>query len=284
MSLLAARALTRRFGDFTAVDRVGLTVGAGEVVGLIGANGAGKTTLIRLALGLLRPSEGEVTLFGEPPGLHTRRRLGYVPQSLGLYDDLTVEENLRFVAAAYGVGLHIDLQDLQKNSKRLVRDLSLGLQRRVAFAAAFLHAPDLLVLDEPTSGVGPVARLGLWDGIRGAAERGSGVLVTTHHMSEAEQCDRVVIMAAGRVVASGTMRELVGGAHVVETRSEHWAAVFNALDDAGFALTLKGTRVRAIDASTDAVVATLAERRITAEVAVVPASFEETFVTLTKAA
>jgi ABC-2 type transport system ATP-binding protein len=284
MSLLVARTLTRRFGDFTAVDRVDLTVGTGEVVGLIGANGAGKTTLIRMALGLLRPSEGQVTLFGEPPGLHTRRRLGYVPQSLGLYEDLTVEENLQFTAAAYGVGLHVDLQDLQKSRHRLVRDLSLGLQRRVAFAAAFLHAPDLLVLDEPTSGVGPVARVGLWDGIRGAAERGSGVLVTTHHMSEAEQCDRVVIMAAGRVAATGTMSELVGGTQVVETHSERWADVFNALDDAGFSLTLKGTRVRAIDASTDEVVAALAERRISADVSVAPANFEEAFVTLTKAA
>jgi ABC-2 type transport system ATP-binding protein len=284
MSMLIARALTRRFGDFTAVDRVDITVGAGEVVGLIGANGAGKTTLIRMALGLLTPSEGEVMLFGEPPGIGTRRRLGYVPQGLGLYDDLTVEENLRFTAAAYGAPPPVHFDDLDDSRDRLVRTLSLGTQRRVAFAAAFLHSPDLLVLDEPTSGVAPLARVRLWDGIRNAADRGCGVLVTTHHMSEAEQCDRVVIMASGRVVASGTMKDLAAGAHVVETRSERWEDVFNTLDGAGFSLTLRGTRVRVIDADVDRVRTALAHRGIVADTSVVPANSEETFVSLTRAA
>jgi ABC-2 type transport system ATP-binding protein/ribosome-dependent ATPase len=281
--MLLAENLTRRFGDFTAVDDANLTVDAGEVVGLIGANGAGKTTLIRMALGLLRPSEGEVLLFGEPPSISTRRRIGYVPQGLGLYEDLTVEENLSFVARSFGVEPNVDLATLG-GGNRLVRDLPLGLKRRVAFAAAFVHSPELLVLDEPTSGVGPLARTHLWDGIREAASRGAGVLVTTHHMGEAEQCDRVVVMVAGRVAAAGTMEELAGDSKVVEVQSDSWAEVFNALDDAGFSLALKGRRVRVIDASVEDVQSVLEERGIGAEPSLEAATFEETFVSMSRTA
>ena len=279
MNLLEVRSLTRRFGDVTAVDGVDLHVGAGEIVGLIGANGAGKTTLIRMALGLLRPSGGSVELFGEPPSRRSRTRLGYVPQGLGLYDDLSVEENLYFVATAFGIGSR-DLGPLAPLAKTLVGSLSLGVQRRVAFAAAFAHDPDLLVLDEPTSGVGPVARAGLWDDIHSASEGGAGVLVTTHHMSEAEQCDRVVVLTGGRLVAGGTLEEIIGRDRVVAVRSDDWAAVFGALDDAGFSASLVGTTVHVIDASSDAVEETLATQGISAHVTNAPATFEEAFVRL----
>ncbi|HEX8862722.1 MAG TPA: ABC transporter ATP-binding protein, partial [Actinomycetes bacterium] len=153
--LLQARGVTRTFGGLTAVDQVDLQVNAGEVVGLLGANGAGKTTLIRIVLGLLRPTAGEVRLLGEPPSRHSRARLGYVPQSLGLYDDLTVAENLAFTARAFGghPPERLDDPELEAARGELVAGLPLGLRRRLAFAAALGHQPELLVLDEPTSGV-----------------------------------------------------------------------------------------------------------------------------------
>jgi ABC-2 type transport system ATP-binding protein len=279
MSLLRTQSLTRRFGDVTAVDDVDLEVNPAEIVGLIGANGSGKTTLIRMALGLLRPSEGSALLFGEPPNRESRSRLGYVPQGLGLYDDLTVEENMRFATAAFGIE-GVDLGRLAPLSDTLVGSLSLGAQRRLAFAAAFAHEPELLVLDEPTSGVGPVARANLWDDIRTASEGGVGVLVTTHHMSEAEQCDRVVVMAGGRVVADGTLGDIVGHDRVVAVDSNDWAAVFGALDDAGFSASLIGTTVHVVDASSTAVEEALSARGISAEIRDAPATFEEAFVRL----
>ena len=283
MNLLEVRSVSKQFGDVIAVDSADLGVGPGEVVGLIGANGAGKTTVIRMALGLLRPSGGEVLLFGQRPGISVRRRIGYVPQGLGLYEDLTVRENLQFVARAFGFPPGEELDGFAERD-RLVGDLPLGVKRRVAFEAAFLHSPELLVLDEPTSGVGPLARTHLWDGIRAAAERGSGVLVTTHHMNEAEQCDRVVLMAAGRVVAAGGVDELVAGASVVEVRAGSWAEAFTALEEAGLSVALTGRRVRILDAGLDVVRSALDRRGIWAELSVEPATFEEVFVSLTTAA
>lgn len=284
MKLLDARGLTRTFGDFTAVAGVDLAVGPGEVVGLLGANGAGKTTFIRMALGLLRPSAGEIMLFGSAPSLAARRRIGYVPQSLGLYDDLTVEENLRFNAAAFGVRPRSLEGEPAAVKDRLVRTLPLGMQRRVAFVVAFSHAPDLLVLDEPTSGVGALARARLWEGIRSAADDGAGVLVTTHRMSEAEQCDRVAIMSSGRVVAGGALDEVTSGDKVVEVRTEHWADAFAALDDAGLTVALRGRSVRVLEAGREEVREVLEGCGIPAELETVPADFEEAFVALTRSA
>jgi ABC-2 type transport system ATP-binding protein len=160
--LAQSLAATRRFGRFTAVDAVDMQVGAGEVIGLLGANGAGKTTLIRMLLGLLRPSSGAVLLFGEPPSRDTRRRLGYVPQGLGLYDDLTPAENLTFAQSAFGEGSAVVPAELSRYAAVPVGRLPLGVQRRVAFTQALAHQPDLLVLDEPTSGADPMARARLW--------------------------------------------------------------------------------------------------------------------------
>ncbi len=206
--------VTRRFGDFTAVRAVSIAVRPGEIVGLLGANGAGKTTLIRMLLGLIPASQGQVRLFGAPPSRRTRQRIGYVPQGLGLYEDLTVAENLAFAAAVFGnrtAGLAADRTTWPRVP---VGRLPLGLQRRAAFVQALSHEPDLLILDEPTSGVDPLGRARLWQTIGDAARRGAGVLVTTHYMEEAGECDRLVIMADGDVVADGIADNIVGAAQL----------------------------------------------------------------------
>jgi ABC-type multidrug transport system ATPase subunit len=279
--LASAEGVTKRFGELLAVDGVDLRVAPGEVVGLIGANGSGKTTLIRMLLGLLPPTAGRIRLFGAPPSRRTRARLGYVPQSLGLYEDLTVGENLAFSTAAYGTRDAVLAGELAEVGAVLVRELPLGLRRRVAFAIALGHHPDLLVLDEPTSGVDPLQRARLWETIRASAEQGAGVLVTTHHLREAEQCDRLVVLASGRVVAAGSLAEVVGGAAAVEVRTGRWEAAFTALDGAGLQVSLVGRTLRVPDADPDAVARLLADAGVPADLGVVPASFEETFVVLT---
>lgn len=283
--LLAAHGLTRRFGSHTAVAAVDLEVATGEVVGLIGANGAGKTTLIRLALGLLRPSEGGVRLFGERPSLGTRARLGYVSQGLGLYRDLTVAQNLAFTAAVYGQGIDPGrafdhAPDLAAVSDRLVGELSLGIRRRVAFLSALSHAPDLLVLDEPTSGVDPLGRARLWGTIRATAEAGAGVLVTTHNLGEAAQCDRLVLLSAGCVVAEGTPTAIVGDAEVVQVDSTSWAQALDALDAAGLTTSLAGRSLRVTDATDEQVESALITAGLGGTVTRVRATLEERFVAL----
>jgi len=277
MSLVTAEGVARRYGDLMAVDGVDLTLAGGEVVGLLGANGAGKTTLIRLVLGLEHPTAGRVELFGEPPSRATRRRLGYVPQRLGLYDDLTPAENLAFAASVFGGGDGVGglPDDLRELADVPVGQLPLGVQRRMAFVQALAHDPELLVLDEPTSGVDPLARARLWETIRDTADHGAGVLVTTHYMEEAEECDRLVVMAAGRVVDQGTVAEIVGDARVVAVEADDWAAALAALDEAGISAALVGTRLRVPDAPPDQVRAALGDLR--ADVHAVPATLDERF-------
>ena len=255
--LAETRAVTRRFGSFVAVDAVDMAVRGGEVVGLLGANGAGKTTVIRMLLGLLRPTEGAALLFGAPPSRASRRRLGYVPQGLGLWDDMSVAENLAFVAAAFDSSPPPLDAELEAARDMLVRDLPLGLKRRLAFAAALAHGPELLVLDEPTSGVDPQARARLWETVHEVAAHGAGVLVTTHYLEETSQCDRLVIMAGGRVVAAGLETDIVGERTAVEVElapldgaqerpdaAAGWAAAFGALADAALPVALHGRTLR----------------------------------------
>jgi ABC-2 type transport system ATP-binding protein/ribosome-dependent ATPase len=275
MRALEARAVTRRFGDFTAVEGVDLLVDRGEIVGLLGANGAGKTTLMRIVLGLLQPSSGRVALFGSPPSRATRLRIGYVPQNLGLYRDLTVAENLRFAAGVYSVDA---APPPEGTGDVLVGDLPLGMQRRIAFAAALQHSPDLLVLDEPTSGVAPLARARLWERIRAAAADGAAVLVSTHAMDEARQADRLVLMHLGRVVGTGTETDIVAGSSAVVVRSRRWADAFTALEDAGIPASLSGDALRVPGADAQAVAAALTAAGIDAALDTAAATLEEAMV------
>ncbi|MDA8436920.1 MAG: ABC transporter ATP-binding protein [Actinomycetales bacterium] len=280
--LLRAVGASRAFGAVTAVDDVTMSVAPGEVVGLLGANGAGKTTLIRLLLGLLPATSGEVELLGGPPDRERRRRLGYVPQGLGLYGDLTVAENLAFAVNAYGAPVPGLPPSLRASSGLLVRDLSLGLQRQLAFLAALAHGPDVLVLDEPTSGVDPLARAALWDTIREQADRGVGVLVTTHYMQETAQCDRLLLMSRARLVAQGSVSDIIGTTTAYAVRTDDWAAAFAALNAAGEPVMLAGRDVRVADSDPVRLRGILSAAGLAADVRAVPATIEERMMALAR--
>ena len=205
--------LTRRFGDFVAVDHINFEVNEGEVVGYLGPNGSGKTTTIRMLLGLLEPTEGEATVLGYDAfkqSEEVRKRAGYMSQKFAIYDDLTVLENLTFYGGVYGITdrariLHtLDRVGLHGHESTLTRSLSAGWRQRLALGIALVHEPKLLFLDEPTSGVDPTARRAFWDLIYQLAENGVTILVTTHYMDEAEYCERVGIMRDGKLLAMDT--------------------------------------------------------------------------------
>jgi ABC-2 type transport system ATP-binding protein len=211
--VIVARDLTRRFGDFTAVDHISFSVNAGEVVGYLGPNGSGKTTTIRMLLGLLIPSEGEARVLGYNVVGQTeqiRARVGYMSQKFALYHDLTVGENLAFYAGVYGERSRarleevLDLVGLRQLEKEQVSNLSTGWRQRLALGTAIVHQPRLLFLDEPTSGVDPTARRAFWDLIYTLVGEGVTALVTTHYMDEAEYCGRIGIMQNGKLLAMDT--------------------------------------------------------------------------------
>ena len=209
--------LTRRFGDFIAVDHINFEVNAGEVVGYLGPNGSGKTTTIRMLLGLLAPSEGEATVLGYDvvrQSEEVRARVGYMSQKFAIYDDLTTLENLTFYGGVYGITdkdrimRTLELVGLSGHESTLTRDLSTGWRQRLSLAIALVHEPKLLFLDEPTSGVDPTARRAFWDLIYQLAENGVTVFVTTHYMDEAEYCERVGVMRDGKLLAMDTPTNL----------------------------------------------------------------------------
>jgi ABC-2 type transport system ATP-binding protein len=220
-AVIVARGLTRRFGDFTAVDRLSFTVNRGEVVGYLGPNGSGKTTTIRMLLGLLIPTAGEARVLGYDAASQAeqvRARSGYMSQKFALYHDLTVGENLAFYAGVYGERSRARLEEvlglvgLRLLKGERVSSLSAGWRQRLALGAAIVHRLGLLFLDEPTSGVDPTARRAFWDLIYGLVESGVTAMVTTHYMDEAEYCSRVGIMQEGRLLAMDTPSALKAGA------------------------------------------------------------------------
>jgi len=209
-TVIVTQDLTRRFGEFTAVDHVSFSIQAGEVVGYLGPNGSGKTTTIRMLLGLLLPSEGSASVLGYDIVKQSeaiRANVGYMSQKFALYHDLTVLENLAFYAGVYGVtdtkrlDEVLDQVGLRMQQHERVAELSSGWRQRLALGTAIVHQPRLLFLDEPTSGVDPLARRAFWDLIYNLVDSGVTALVTTHYMDEAEYCGRVGIMRAGQLLA-----------------------------------------------------------------------------------
>jgi ABC-2 type transport system ATP-binding protein len=232
--VISARGLTRRFGSVTAVDRLDLEVPQGSVYGFLGPNGSGKTTTIRMLCGLLLPSDGEAVVLGlqvprEAEGL--RRRIGYMTQRFSLFEDLSVRENLEFLGEVYSlrrrhrherVAQLLDRYRLNELEEQRAGTLSGGQKQRLALAAAVLHEPELLFLDEPTSAVDPESRRDFWEAIFDLAETGTTVLCSTHYMDEAERCHQLAIFDRGRLVANGAPRELMADldATIIEIETE----------------------------------------------------------------
>ena len=293
-----AENLTRRFGEFTAVDHVSFSVEAGEVVGYLGPNGSGKTTTIRVLLGLLLPSEGSAQVLGydvvEQPE-RIRANVGYMSQKFALYYELTVRENLAFYAGVYGVrGSRrldevLEQVELQRYQQERVENLSTGWRQRLALGIAIVHSPRLLFLDEPTSGVDPTARRAFWDLIYQLVAQGVTAFVTTHYMDEAEYCRRVGIMRDGRLLAMDSPSNLKASVlpgKAWDVFAEPLLPALLSLENCGIVerAGLAGDHLRAItaaDISADAVLNHLAaEGMVNVQVREVEPSLEDVFLSL----
>jgi len=214
--VISANQLTKRFGDFVAVDHISFEVSKGEIFGFLGANGAGKTTAMRMLCGLSLPSSGKATVAGfdvYKENEKIKRNIGYMSQKFSLYDDLTVKENMKFYGGIYGksdefikakTAFILDHLHLEKEANALVKSLPLGWKQKLAFSVAIFHEPEIVFLDEPTGGVDPVTRREFWNMIYEASDLGITIFVTTHYMDEAEYCNRVSIMVDGRIEALDT--------------------------------------------------------------------------------
>jgi ABC-2 type transport system ATP-binding protein len=291
--------LTRRFGDFIAVNDVSFDVRTGEIFGFLGSNGAGKSTTIRMLCGLLRPTSGTAHVGGvdvgrDPEGV--KRRIGYMSQRFSLYEQLTVDQNIAFFSGIYGLrgdiaasrrAFVLDMAGLRGRERTLTGALSSGWRQRLALGCAILHQPRIDFLDEPTGGVDPLSRRRFWRLIRGLAAEGVAVLVTTHYLDEAEHCDRVAIIQAGRLAAFGTVAELKAGfasRPILEVRAPQPVAAMRALESMPEVekTSIFGTAVHAVLRSPDTGAGEIARRLAAAGIAVtectvVPPSLEDVF-------
>jgi ABC-2 type transport system ATP-binding protein len=296
--------LSRKFGSLMAVRDVSLQVRKGEIFGVLGPNGAGKSTTIRMLCGILDPTSGSGTVVGfdvRREAEKIKTRIGYMTQRFSLYEDLTVEENLRFYAGIYGVSRAarkpriaqvIALSGLQERKSQIAGTLSGGWKQRVALACATVHEPPLLFLDEPTAGVDPVSRRQFWNQIHRVASEGTTVLVTTHYMDEAERCHRLAFIFRGEVLAVGTPAEVVErrGLKVVELACARPIAAGDALrehpevDEVTFLGETLRVALRGVDDALAFVKRTLADKGIAVErTAIARATVEDAFVSMVRA-
>lgn len=299
MNAIEVKNLTRRFGNFVAVNDVSFEVRAGEIFGFLGSNGAGKSTTIRMLCGLLQPTSGTATVGGidvirDPEGV--KRRIGYMSQRFSLYESLTVDQNIAFFGGVYGLkgdrlaarrDFVLEMAGLRGREGELTRSLAGGWRQRLALGCAILHEPPIVFLDEPTGGVDPLSRRRFWRLIDTLAAGGVAVLVTTHYLDEAEHCQRIAIIQAGRLAAHGTVDELKGifkSRPILEVRAHDAVGAMRALDAMPEVekTSIFGTAVHAVMRSADADTETLAGRlraegiEVTSSTRVVP-SLEDVF-------
>jgi len=296
---IEVRGLTRRFGQFVAVDNLSFDVRRGEIFGFLGSNGAGKSTTIRMLCGLLRPTSGTATVGGvevtrDPEGV--KQRIGYMSQRFSLYELLTVDQNIAFFGGIYGLDEQrlarrrdfvLEMAGLKGRETALARDLSGGWRQRLALGCAILHEPTILFLDEPTGGVDPLSRRQFWRLIDVLSNAGVTVLVTTHYLDEAERCHRVALIHAGKLATLGTpteVKNVFAGRPILEIRSSNPVEVMRALDEMPEVekTSLFGTAVHAVLRSAALATATIEQRLRVAGLPVqsiepVPPSLEDVF-------
>jgi ABC-2 type transport system ATP-binding protein len=300
MNAITVTDLSRRFGDFVAVDRLTFEVGQGEVFGFLGSNGAGKSTTIRMLCGLLKPTSGTATVGGidvsrDPEGV--KRRIGYMSQRFSLYERLTVDQNIRFFGGIYGLDrarldarrrFVIEMAGLAGREQTLAADLAGGWRQRLALGCAILHEPPIVFLDEPTGGVDPLSRREFWSLIDHLSASGVTVLVTTHYLDEAEHCHRVAIIHGGRLAAMGTTGELkrvFADRTIVEVQAANPVETMRLLDRTPEVekTSVFGTSVHAVLQGDPRAVMPLLEQRLKAagiavtSMAVVQPSLEDVF-------
>ena len=292
MNAIAVRRLTRRFGDFVAVNDVTFDVAQGEIFGFLGSNGAGKSTTIRMLCGLLRPTSGTALVGGidvsnDPEGV--KRRIGYMSQRFSLYEKLTVDQNITFFGGIYGLdgdrfaarrAFVLDMAGLRGRESTTTEALSAGWRQRLALGCAILHEPPIVFLDEPTGGVDPLSRRQFWRLIDELARSGVTVLVTTHYLDEAEHCHRIAIIQAGRLAAIGTVSELKGifaGRPILEIRTAQPVEAMRVLEAMPEVekTSIFGTAVHAVLRSSDYTAADIAARLAAAGIAVIDSTVVE---------
>lgn len=298
------RGLTKRFGDFTAVDMIELSVKKGEIFGFLGPNGAGKSTTIKMLCGLLLPTSGEGSVGGydiTKESEEIKKTIGYMSQKFSLYDDLTVGENIEFFSGIYGVSNSkkkereewvLEMADLQDRRRAVTKTLPGGFKQRLALGCAILHEPPIIFLDEPTSGVDPVSRRNFWDLIYGMSRSGTTIFVTTHYMDEAEYCDRLALIYRGRVIAEGTpleMKQKHMPRDVLEIEVERPVEAMEVLHRNGIETALFGSLIHATVISAEhsipAIRKALEESHINVlRIERIMPSLEDVFVTLIEAA